>query len=707
MLTKYVLTIGETEHVIPDECLKNWDEIAFSLKRTDYSGVMRSFSTEFVFVGEIKELLWDLYLTDGFKAEASVTVYTITNNHEWQAQFSAPLDFSSLEVEDGALSVNAIDNTLAALIKSKKGQKYEYTMDSFGFNYIRVTITRMELKSYCHWEFPRTEINYYPDQYGAVCLQLVENKSAIVSKAWLEPTSESNGDDGSAENSFFFTSHGYHATFSMKCQGTVRCYLDMSMYGETRGSSPHASYMRLMANTEAEGGGNNRTIIANLWNDDVTKEVIDGVTYNMLFGGSLDIVTGDTSFLPDGTRVGMIAIVGEYTNPDTTEYWENNHVYVWDGHSWLQDAPPQYFYKERELNFTIDVPGTDIYIGTYIGMVTTGKMLIDYGFSVHVDWNDPAQHTISPRGLSPLTLATRLVGSICPGASVTIDADEEGLIATTALVCGEEMRLIPTSKVYCTFDQFCDFMECVFGYTYAVIGNTVRFLPRSAVFVDTESKEIKSFRDLNYTVNDNLIYSQVQIGFAKKEYGEIDGRYEKNFLNYYDTGYDLTDKKFTLQSKFRADSYGIEFTARKSEGSTTDEKADEDVFIVHYDTPQGYNPRYEPEDNDVYNPSECVRRNAPYIAALGNGAAVTLAMTSSDGDNSLEDVEIAAGDNLFSAGELEFSTDDMEMPDDPNALVALESDGFRYTGFIYEAECRYGRVNGVDYKLIVKDITEL
>ena len=84
MLTKYILTIGSTEYEIPDECLKNWDEIAFSLKRTDYSGVMRSFSTEFVFVGEIKDILWQAYLADGFKASANVAVYTITDRHEWE-----------------------------------------------------------------------------------------------------------------------------------------------------------------------------------------------------------------------------------------------------------------------------------------------------------------------------------------------------------------------------------------------------------------------------------------------------------------------------------------------------------------------------------------------------------------------------------------------------------------------------------------------
>ena len=68
-------------HEVPEECLKNWDEISFSFARTDYSGVMRSYSTEFVFVGEIRDLLWAEYLVRDFRASASITVQVYNDNH--------------------------------------------------------------------------------------------------------------------------------------------------------------------------------------------------------------------------------------------------------------------------------------------------------------------------------------------------------------------------------------------------------------------------------------------------------------------------------------------------------------------------------------------------------------------------------------------------------------------------------------------------
>ena len=198
MLTKYTLTIGQTTVDIPDECLKNWDEISFSLKRTDYSGVMRSFSTEFEFVGEIADALWELYLADGFKAK----------------QYEEALDFSTIEKNQGVLTINALDNTLAALIKAKKSTKYEYPVTSFFPNYTSVYITRMELKSYAYWRFPLSENVPGTNADKSVCLQLVNAKSAIISKAYLEPYDESNGDDGLPENSFFILSHEYGAKLS-------------------------------------------------------------------------------------------------------------------------------------------------------------------------------------------------------------------------------------------------------------------------------------------------------------------------------------------------------------------------------------------------------------------------------------------------------------------------------------------------------------
>ena len=727
MLTKYILTIGATEYEIPDECLKNWDEIAFSLKRTDYSGVMRSFSTEFVFVGEIKDLLWQAYLADGFKASASVAVYTITDRHEWEEKFSSPLDFSTIEISDEALTINALDNALASLLKSKKSQKYEYPVSDFSTT--SVNVARMELANYAGWTFPVTNTTYVgPDTYMTALLS--ENGSQVISNEYIEPCDEIWNYDGS-ENRFFATVKKSGLNASLKLKGYVRCWL--CPYQKTPGASPGSdivvTYLNVTKLMEAEGGGNSETTEATLTCDDLMHKTIHGVDVNILVNSILENVYSSldalnvaalSRFGSNGIITneynGIFGIVGSVSDYGSTSYWQQNTVYEFQNGSWINKGAPENYYQDRNIVdgirgynglANIQLPaGND---GAVLCLKLSGGGLYMQYASITLNWSDPVRSTLSCRGISPIELITKVVRSITGEQTlVTISEDDAGLIANTMLIAGEDLRQIYDAKIYTTFGNFAEWMEAVFGYTYRLVGDTLEFVHRSAVFDDNVVKTIENYRDVSYTVVDDLIYSQVEVGYPKKEYGEIDGRLETNFTNYYTTGYTLTDKKLTLQSKYRADRYGIEFTARKSESETKDDKADEDVFFIRFVTnsSSGVN-NYHPIYQSAFAPSVCVDNNKSFIAVVGNGDSVTLTMTSSDGNNELSDITIPAGSALFTAGEIEFSTDDMEMPSDLNALVQLDYNGYRIKGFIKEAECRFGRQNGVEYKLIVKEITEL
>ena len=148
MKTKLHIIAGGTSHEVSVTDIKNWDEIEFTLERKDYSGVMRSFSSEFAFVGRAFTLLRDLYLADGFLADALVAVSTKNNDWTYTEQFRCPLDFSTLEIENGVLTIHAIDNTLAGLLKSKKGQKYQYPVMDFALTNIEVG--RMAFSNYAN-----------------------------------------------------------------------------------------------------------------------------------------------------------------------------------------------------------------------------------------------------------------------------------------------------------------------------------------------------------------------------------------------------------------------------------------------------------------------------------------------------------------------------------------------------------------------------
>ena len=706
MLTKYILTIGGVAHQVPDECLMNWDDISFSLKRTDYSGVMRSFSTEFVFVGEAYDLLRDAYLTNGLLTEASIAVLTLNNDHTWSEQFSSPLDFSSIEMENGKFTVTAIDNALASLIKSKKGQKYEFPVTDFSRT--NVEIQRMSFSNLAKFVFPTTS-----NTPGYVNVRLDEDASTVISTEFVEPTNESNGYDGTEINRFFAKINQEPSPLvRLDFSGRVLCRLQDYRYNtiaELRmgfwvdDDDPHFQ----------------------LWNtfcdNDITKEFRYGSWRNKWIGKSthanyntLDALKAAAAANTDifGLYPGYFGIVGRNTYPNES-YWTDNVVYMYQGNgNWISRGAPASYQTAIEMTASASFEGLTEnqypMLMVFNPSSPTNTPMTIYNGKMSMTWTDSARDNMTIAGIKPQTLLQRIVANISPTATASIVPDEDGLINDTYIFAAESLRRMPDAKVYSTFKQFADWMEAVFGYTYRIVGDEVQFVHRSEVFTDEVGKVIDKVNDVKYSVNDSLIYTEVDAGYNKKEYGEINGRLEINFTNYYETGYNLTDNKLSLISKYRSDKYGVEFTIRKGEktGETTDDKNDEDVFFVRAFEVEG-TMKYVPENNHIYNPAVCVSKNASFITAMGNGDAVRLTMTSSDGNNSLTNIDIPAGTALFTVGELDFTTDDTTVADDPNSLVQLDYKGYRYTGYIKQAKARFGRVNGMEYTLIVKTITTI
>lgn len=703
MLTKYILTIGSRSYDVPDECLANWDDISFSLRRTDYSGVMRSYSTEFVFVGVIRERLLSEYLVNGFKSSASIAAYTLTNTHEWEKQHEAELDFSTVEDEGGKLTMNAIDNTLAAKLKSKKGQKYEFLVSEFGA--IPVTIQRMAFANSAKYRLPNTAMSA-----GIVDARLDEGGSSVISTDYIEPKDESSGYDGTAVNRFFAMVNLPGVDLRVFVTGMVRCWLNNSYHMDLDPSgSNNVAHMELGYYDEDL---TRYVSWSRLFDNDITHKRFHGINKEMWIGRinhtnylTLDALKTAAASHAYGLEPGMFGVVGSSSWPNEA-YWTDNVIYEYSGFGrWVNKGMPGMYYQDRNVSGSATLP--------HLATTHYPMLWLDYdmeltGGVMSITWTDPARQSYAYNGIRPIELLRAIVAGISPGSSVSIAEDENGRLANTLFFPAEALRKMAGAKVYSTFQQFCDWMGAVFGYTYRIVGNEVQFVHRSAVFSSENVKDIENVRDVKYSVNDSIIYSEVDAGYSKKEYGEINGRLETNFTNYYSTGYSSTDKKLSLISKYRSDAYGIEFTLRKGEkqSDTTDDKNDEDVFFAFVVDKNG-SMDYTPENNAVFSPESCVLRNAGYIAAMGNGAAVTLEMTSSDGNNALDDVLIPEGAALFTAGELEFTTDDMDVPEDMNGLVSLTDGGFSYTGFILEAKCRYGRRNGMDYTLIVKTITKI
>lgn len=136
--------VGGVVYDATDE-LVNWDDVEMSFKRGDYDGVVRSFSTKFQFANGAYMRLLDEYLSNYLNSSATIVFYLRNNSWLLNEKFRCALDFSTFTYNNTTCEINAVDNSLASLIKAKKGTQYEYQVNKLRegspLNYDRLEMT--------------------------------------------------------------------------------------------------------------------------------------------------------------------------------------------------------------------------------------------------------------------------------------------------------------------------------------------------------------------------------------------------------------------------------------------------------------------------------------------------------------------------------------------------------------------------------------
>lgn len=128
MFYKCEIMVGGYAYAVTDN-IKNWDEITASFKRSDYDGIVRTFTDKFEFVKGARQLLLNEYETNYLKSNATIVISTRNNSWNWTERFRCALNFSTMADDGLTLSINAVDDSVAALIKAKKSTQYEYSLD--------------------------------------------------------------------------------------------------------------------------------------------------------------------------------------------------------------------------------------------------------------------------------------------------------------------------------------------------------------------------------------------------------------------------------------------------------------------------------------------------------------------------------------------------------------------------------------------------
>lgn len=816
METIYILHFDSHDYQLKDDDILNWDEIRCSCKRESFGGVVRSFTSKFQFVNRAAELLWNEYLKHIFNSNVVLEVRTMTDRWEFVKQFECPLDFSTIERENGTVSVNAVDNSLAALIKAAKGTKYELLVGSDVPTSKTMLMTRIPMKENLTYGFTQGTSNEDSEEirvtFGRNELPWVGNKG---DETVINKTIDWRDDQDTEPGSYILKAvKDVSINFSWNYR-----------YRNNKVSTPVSFTLKVkrsgnVAGTYYCGACSPSTLVClGTFSDyselpDLSEPIWEDETH------SKDL------------RDSAYAVVGNYVwksvrSTGSHHKWENSNKTV-----------SEYFVQSTSGSCTIQLKARDIlYMEHSIPNTNYDASVVTFINSMFLfEWM-AVDESVDIGVITPKKLARSILNKIageCMNVHVYISVHDPR-IANTYIMAAETLRNISGAKLYTSFNEFCDWMSTVFGYVYFIgetkppkyskhknfgsIGSpsyapagtyagsinesnihynpaTCKFFYSSAgggyydswsgdgeyndsttghprtdtVFhalgvypnraytfpeysgegnyrpmeYDTEDDEvgpndktvyfvhrselmrpdhktisIESAKGVKYSVDSGIIYSTVIAGYDKKDYESVNGRDEFNFNNTYSTGCSVSDKTLSLLSKYRADSYGIEFALQKRAKDTTDSTSDKDVFFVLCAEENG---RLVPDKscpivnsisnavfNGAFSPMACVNANAGYIGIQSDMLTLKFASSTGNSDIVIDGIsmssDITIDKPLATAGTIEFTTGDIEVRGDENELIEVVSeDGILYRGYIKEADLKYAREEAAKYKLIVKDI---
>lgn len=452
MLTKYYIEIDGHKVEIPKECIKNWDEIQCAYKRVDFNGITRSFTSQFEFVGEVYNMLMNLYLRDGFNAVAILYLYTITNRWEWKERFAAPIDFSSLVWDNYILKVNCVDNSLAAHIKANKGTKYEFAVGD---------------------EIPvATPMNY--------------DRIPMIEKLTFEIIGDSYDDTDamkvSAPPRKLTISHVGLITESVAVNGALSYYGDQEAEDGSRmleAKENVSLHVKAGIAFDMINGYQDISVIYNLY-----RTALDGTVSKLCMIGGKSLFTrycGEYNRPSELPELAPTAMFSSALVKSTNTIWEfQPQPLVVEGQGeiiWVDTYKTfdEYMRTVKVTEYDVEIlAGDKVWIGVEMSPFGTldapNPVWVNIlAQTIEISWGGMGEletiDTIRPKNLCEKILNRISMGKINVGVTFS---DFDNRLANTYLLAAESVRGIDGAKIYSSFTEFVDWMQTVFGYTYCL-----------------------------------------------------------------------------------------------------------------------------------------------------------------------------------------------------------------------------------------------
>lgn len=624
------------------ECLKNWDDVQLSYKRGNYDGVVRSFSTKFVFVNEAYSLLVDEFERVYLSAKATVVFYKRNNSWRWNEVFRCALDYSTFTHDGYSCEINAIDDSLASLIKANKSTQYEYhvseLMDSKQLKYDRI-----EMKNKIEWISPSntdegsTEII---TKNGAYPIPLYISVSEVTSNGVSEYMDVSANklslSDVSKVDYFFKNVSGRSLTINVKASFSM-----IANIGTNNGGIPTVN---LFLERRGENG-----------NDEIYREYI-------LSNGIKKVSINREIILNNGDEL----VFYMTTNSDTDVIQTIYDV--------ITPLTVEYMYRGVAVNINVIKPIT-LLNRLLQSMSNNDDVIAEIAFDERLD--------------KTVLIAADSIRNIADAKIYTSYSKFcEWMIAEFGYIPVIEEKKVTFVHRDTLFNEKISFDlgAKVTGFEYSVNSGLIY----SSVKVGYNKKEYDSVngRDefhftteytTGTTLSDNTLNlispyraDAYGIEFLVNERGE-------------DTTDNKSDKDVFMMAVTRTGQYYW---------------VDRSVSITGVISPSTmynaiYSPNYMIAANKKHIGMFCEKLT--YASSDGNSDVVVGGFRLSD------DIEVT--DRLFTAAEVVVETDNVEIDSDLLGCISFEKNGKAYTCYLLDVDYNISKAEKVKYRLIVKDIS--
>lgn len=193
-------------------------------------------------------------------------------------------------------------------------------------------------------------------------------------------------------------------------------------------------------------------------------------------------------------------------------------------------------------------------------------------------------------GFKPLDLYKRLVSLMTEGQ---YNGTSELLNQFSNLVCtsGLAIRQIDKAVIKTSLSDFFVSFNAILNGAIGVgaAGITLFFERKRTVYnPDTVDMDLGEVSELKISVQTAYYFNNLKIGYPNNDYDSSNGLNEWNTTAQWNAPVTKIQTGFELISKYRADSYGIEFTRTLTPGNNTvNNKSDNDIFIINVDKTSG------------------------------------------------------------------------------------------------------------------------